>query len=117
MTLVSAGKFKVEGNPFEPLSDEALAEVQRRVDSAYTRFVENVARGRGVEVQDVINGFGQGRTVEAGEAVAEGMADRVETRDQAIARLSTDAAQGNARRAGRSAREFAFIGAAPRRSN
>jgi signal peptide peptidase SppA len=87
-TLVSAGKFKTEMNPFEPLSDEARAEIQRRVDEVYTVFLADVAKGRRVSVDTVRTDFGQGRMVTAQAALAAGMVDRVETFDAAIARLS-----------------------------
>ena len=86
-TLISAGKYKVEGNPFEPLSAEAAANMQAQVNSYYDMFVGAVAKGRGVKASDVRDGFGQGRMVLATQAVAEGMADRIGTFDETIARL------------------------------
>lgn len=84
INLISAGKYKVEGNPFEPLTDEARANMQTQIDTYYDMFVTAVARGRGVSVDAVRNGFGQGRTVGADEAVRLGMADRVATLDETI---------------------------------
>lgn len=89
-TLISAGKFKVEGNPFEPLGEEARAAIQLRVDEFYGMFVKAVARNRGVSVADVRDGFGEGRVVGAKEAVRLGMADRVATLDETIARIQRD---------------------------
>lgn len=88
VTLISAGKFKTEGNPFEPLSDEAKAVIQARVDEAYGNFVKAVAKGRGVAVADVRNGYGQGRALPAKDALAAGMIDRIGTLDDTIARLA-----------------------------
>jgi signal peptide peptidase SppA len=87
-TLVSAGKFKTEGNPFEPLSEEARAAMQARVDDYYAAFARSVAKGRGVSPEDVRGGFGQGRVVGAKQAVAERMADRIETLDDAVRRVA-----------------------------
>lgn len=87
VNLISAGKYKVEGNPFEPLTEEARTSVQSRVDEYYEMFVSAVARNRGVKRTDVRNGFGEGRTVGAKQAVALGMADRVATLDETITRL------------------------------
>lgn len=87
-TLISAGKFKTEGNPFEPLTEEARDALQARVDVFYDMFVKAVARGRGAKVSDVRSGFGQGRMEPAARAVAEGMVDRVATLDETIARLA-----------------------------
>lgn len=87
MTLVSAGKFKTEGNPFEPLSDEARAALQSRVDEYYGMFVKAVARNRGVTETSVRKGFGEGRMVGAKQAKAEGMVDRVATLDETLERF------------------------------
>jgi signal peptide peptidase SppA len=85
-TLVTAGKFKGEMNPFEPLSDEAREHLQQSVDEFYGMFVKRVAKNRGVKASDVRNGFGEGRVVGAKEALAEGMIDRIETMEQALRR-------------------------------
>lgn len=76
-TLVSAGRYKTEGNPFEPLSDEARSHMQGLVDSYYGMFVSDVAKGRGVSVDAVRNGFGEGRVVSAKDSVSLGMSDAV----------------------------------------
>lgn len=88
-TFISAGKYKVEGNAFEPLSDEAAQAAQSNVDAFYGDFVSAVARGRGVSADDVISGFGEGRVVKDKQAVKAGMADRVDTLDGTIRRLSS----------------------------
>ena len=86
-TLISEGKFKTEGNPYEPLGEEARAAIHTRVSEYYDAFVEAVARQRGVNPDSVRNGFGQGRVVGAAEAVKLGMADRVETIGETVYRL------------------------------
>lgn len=87
MSLVSAGKFKVEGNPYEPLTDEARGAIQSSVNDFYTAFVDSVARNRGVDPDAVRNGFGEGRVVGARQAVELGMADRVGTLEETVNRL------------------------------
>ena len=87
-TFVSAGRFKVEGNPAEPLGEEAAAAIQVDVDRYYDMFVRDVARGRGVAVEAVRAGFGEGRMVGARAAVTERMADQVGTLEQAIRRAA-----------------------------
>ena len=84
VTYIHAGKYKVEGNPDEPLGDEAKAEFQRSADSHYRDFVEHVARNRGTTVEDVIENYGQGRTFRAQEALDRGMVDRIATLDEVI---------------------------------
>lgn len=87
VTMISAGKFKVEGNPFEPLSEEAKAVKQAEVDAAYAQFVKDVARGRGVSAADVRNGYGEGRALTAKDAKAAGLIDKIATMDETIGRL------------------------------
>lgn len=76
-TLISAGKFKTEASPFEPLTEEARAAIQDRVDAFYSMFVADVAKGRGVPASSVTGGFGEGRVVTAAQAMKMGMVDRV----------------------------------------
>ena len=105
VTLISAGKYKTEFNPYEPLGKEAKAYEQEVVDRYYGQFVDAVARGRNVTARTVRNGFGEGRMVGAKNAVAEGMADRVATLDQTIQRLGGGIADRQQARADRAARE------------
>jgi hypothetical protein len=85
VTLISAGKYKTEGNMYEPLSDDARSAMQGLVDSFYGKFVKAVARGRGVSQSAVRDGFGQGRVVTAEDAVKFKLADRVDTLDEVLA--------------------------------
>ena len=99
-TLVSAGKYKVEGNPFEPLSEEARAAIQERVDEAYEMFVGDVAAGRGTTVEAVRAGYGQGRMLSAKKALAGGMIDRVATFESTLARLQNPSGRARVVRSG-----------------
>lgn len=87
VTLISAGRYKVEGNPFEPLGDEARAAIQSSVDAHYSAFVGGVARYRGVRPDAVRNGYGEGRVLGAQQAVDAGLADRIGTFDEVISGL------------------------------
>ena len=97
VTLISAGEFKTEGNPFEALTEEARDAIQDSVNLTYSAFVGAVAKGRGVTTAKVRGGFGQGRVLTAGEAKKEGMVDRVATLDDTVARLLGRAPKGRAR--------------------
>lgn len=88
VSLISAGKYKAENNPFEPMTDEGKAAIQKRVDESYGMFTRAVARNRGVTVEQVRANFGEGRLVSAREAVRLGMADRVATIDDVISGMS-----------------------------
>lgn len=98
-TLIAAGKYKTEGNPFEPLTEEARAFVQKRVDEVHDQFVAAVAANRGVSQKAVRENYGEGRAFGADESVARGMADRVETLEQAIERMRAGAVKRRRRRA------------------
>lgn len=87
-TLVSAGKFKTEGNPYEPLADDARAFMQTRVDDYYAAFTKGVAKARGVLVSQVREGMGQGRVLGADQALAEKMVDGIGTFDDVVKKLS-----------------------------
>jgi len=102
-TMVSAGKFTVEGNPYEPLGEDARAFMQSRVDDYYGAFVRAVARGRGVGVQQVRDGMCQGRVLGADEALAQGMVDGVAPVTEIVRRMQRQmkASSRLARSAGR----------------
>lgn len=87
VTLISAGKYKLEGHPFGPLTEEAHAVLQDRVDTAYGQFVKDVARGRGVSQAAVRDGYGQGRALGAKDALKAGLIDSIGTMDGTIGRL------------------------------
>jgi signal peptide peptidase SppA len=91
VTLISAGKFKVEGNPYEALSPEARDFLQSRTDDYYGAFTRDVAKGRSVSVDAVRNGMGQGRVLGASQAKAENMVDGVMTFDQVVRHVQKSA--------------------------
>jgi signal peptide peptidase SppA len=86
-TLISAGKFKVEGNPYVPLDPEAQAFMQSRVDDYYNAFIQAVAVGRGVTVDVVRNGMGEGRVLGADAALTQRMVDGIASFDDVLARM------------------------------
>lgn len=87
LTLIKEGKYKTEGNPYEPLSEEARSAFQMSVKEVYDAFVKGVARNREKAVDEVRNGFGEGRVVGARQAVQMGMADRIGTLEETIEQL------------------------------
>ena len=89
VTLISAGKFKVEGNPYEPLTAEAIAFLQSRVDDYYNAFVTAVAQARGVNGGEVTDGMGQGRVLGASAALTLNMIDGIMTFDQVISLMQS----------------------------
>jgi len=86
-TLISAGKFKVEGNPYAPLDEDAQAFMQTRVDEYYTAFTRSVAKGRGVPIAQVRDAMGQGRVLGADAALAQGMVDGVASFEEVLRKM------------------------------
>lgn len=86
-TFVAAGRHKVDGNPFEPLGDDARADMQALVDEVYGQFVDAVAAGRGVTAAEVRSDYGQGRVLMAPAARKAGMIDIVRPIEQTLAAL------------------------------
>jgi ClpP class serine protease len=82
------GRGKIAANEDEPLDDEARQELQRREDRVGREFEVTVARNRGMPRETVQRRFGRGRTLDAKRAVDVGMADRIATLEETIARLS-----------------------------
>ena len=87
VTVIKAGEYKWEGHPYEPLSEEAKTEFQRQVDAHYDIFLKAVAKGRNTSVQTVRNDYGQGRMLMAKDALKAGMADKVATFEETLARF------------------------------
>jgi len=84
-TLIHAGARKTDGNPHQPLSPRATAEIRADVDHLYDALVALVAGNRGLGADAV-------RATEAAiyrgeKAVTAGLADRVSTAAHAIADL------------------------------
>lgn len=90
VTFASAGDHKIEFNPYESLSEDALAEMQRGVDLWYDKFLSALERHRGVSRAKIKRDYGQGRMLEAERALDAGLVDRIETLDQAIKRLGSE---------------------------
>ena len=82
VTFIHAGKYKVEGNSYNPLSEEALARIQTRVDRMYSIFVNTVARNRGMEESKVRST--EALTYSAEDAVGVGLADEVMSAQDAL---------------------------------
>ncbi|HYB96178.1 MAG TPA: S49 family peptidase, partial [Vicinamibacterales bacterium] len=87
MTFIYAGEHKVEGNMFEPLSDDAKTHFQDEINQVKGWFDAALARARGVSVKHVLENFGQGRMFYGQAAVKAGLADKVATFDAVIGRL------------------------------
>ncbi|AOR76578.1 S49 family peptidase [Novosphingobium resinovorum] len=81
-TFIFAGKHKVDGNPEEPLSADAKARIQSRIDELYKIFVSSVARGRDMDERDVRDT--EALTFTASEATSNGLADHIGSPEDAM---------------------------------
>ncbi|MFL5328392.1 MAG: S49 family peptidase [Gemmataceae bacterium] len=107
-TLVFAGKYKVEGNPYQPLGDEAKAALQADVDHVYTMFVQAVAVNRNTTPEKVQSGYGEGRIVNSSQAVELGLVDRIATFEEVLAGEINRGGDFNAMAAARQRQAEAF---------
>jgi signal peptide peptidase SppA len=92
----TAGQNKAELSGLEPLTDDARQALQTRVDEAEAAFINNVAKGRGLSAGVVRDRFGQGRVFGAAELVERGMADKIGTFSETVARLGGQQLRGTA---------------------
>lgn len=83
-TIITAGEHKGEGLEFQPLTDDARASMQRRVDAFYNQFIGDVAKGRRVDAERVRSNYGQGTALLAPDALRAGMVDGIGTFDDAL---------------------------------
>ena len=94
ITLIKYGEHKTDGNPYEPLSESAEAELQAGVDFYGQLFDKAVAKGRDKTTDVIRSTFGQGLVFRAPDAKRIGMVDRVATLDQVLAKLAPARTRG-----------------------
>ncbi len=87
VSLIFSGDRKVDGNPLEPLSEEAREDIQARVTRVHAEFKAHVQKARGQTKAQVAK-YADGRLFGAKEAIALGVADKVGTLADVVARLT-----------------------------
>lgn len=75
VTLLTAGKYKADGNPYEALSDDVKGRIQVRLDKIHMMFAERVAKCRGISVDAVLKT--EALTYLGASAIDVGLADNV----------------------------------------
>lgn len=106
-TFIFAGKHKVDGNRFEPLSDDARTEMQASVNDTYEQFIDAVAQNRNMSRVRVRAEMADGRIYGAKQAAEIGLVDRVGTADEILREMgATSATDGVSLRASRDAGEM-----------
>ncbi len=81
--ILRSGPRKAEGNIFEKLSPEAREILQRLIDEAFETFVQVVAEGRDMSVEEVRE-LADGRVYNGRQALALGLIDALGDLDDAI---------------------------------
>jgi signal peptide peptidase SppA len=76
-TIMSAGKYKRLVNDAEPLSDEGREYIQSDIDRYFSLFVDAVAQGRGMAVEEVLSTMADGSTSIGQDALDRGLVDRI----------------------------------------
>lgn len=87
-TLIHAGTHKVDGNPHQPLSAAAAADIQADVDALQAELVSLVARNRDL-APDAVRAT-EAAVFRGARGVEIGFADRVGTMAQALADLASE---------------------------
>lgn len=83
VTLIAEPAEKVEGNPFQPLSAEAEADMRKQVAGGLAMFRSDVAQGRGMARGDIADSWA--KVYRGDEAKAMGMIDKVRTLSETLA--------------------------------
>jgi len=89
------------GHRLEPISERATSYFQALCNIAGAKFIEHVARGRGVKESVVIDTYGKGRMLFGSDAVKIGMADSI---GNLADELASSSASSNGMSAGRKMR-------------
>lgn len=88
VTYIRSAVKKAMGQPYEPLSAEARAEMQKTVDSIYEQFIAAVAKGRRKSRAVVADQWASGEVWTGPSAVTAGLADRVASLNLVVEQLT-----------------------------
>jgi len=88
-TMIYAGKYKRLASDEKPLTKEGREELQEKVDTFYSIFVNDVARNLGVDTKTVLSNMADGRVFIGEQAVAAGLVHKIGNFDLAMAELTT----------------------------
>lgn len=104
VSIIKSGDQKAEGNPFEPLSDDARKRWQASVDSTREDFVSLVALNRNLDPNVVRDT--EAACYSASEALAIGLIDSVTTPSSAVAEFFNEPSDGSDDLSGANAMSF-----------
>jgi signal peptide peptidase SppA len=84
VSFIHAGKHKVDGNPYEDLSDDVRADIQKGVDATYDQFVSLVQAGRKSKMSDKAIRATEARIYRAEDALSLGLIDAIAAPSEAM---------------------------------
>ena len=87
MEVITSADEKDSSYGYRPLTDQERAEYQRMVDQINGVFIQNVADGRGMTI-DEVRALATGMPFTGIDAVENGLADEIGTREDAIAKAA-----------------------------
>lgn len=90
VTMLYAGKSKVDGNPYEPLSDGARSRIENKLQASYNLFVDTVSSNRGMDSADVK--ATEAATFQGADAQTAGLVDAVMSPKEALAAFQAELA-------------------------
>ncbi len=85
VTLIHAGKHKVDGHPFGALPEQVRLDIQARGNAIHSKFIDAVVTGRGGRLEAADVRSTEARVYVGEDAVEKGLADSHGTFDQAVA--------------------------------
>jgi len=91
LTLIYAGKHKVDGNAYEKLPDSVKGRIQERIDRIYGVFTSTVARNRGIDDNAVR--ATEALTFDAQDSTAQGFADRIGALEEEMVIFTNEVAE------------------------
>ncbi|RWF33710.1 MULTISPECIES: S49 family peptidase [unclassified Mesorhizobium] len=93
VNIIRSKPDKMEGNPYEKLSEGARERIQERVDAFHEQFVASVARNRDMSAE-AVDATGA-RTFMAQQAIDNGLADEIGALDDAITAFEATFSEGD----------------------
>jgi len=90
--VIRAGKYKGTGFEGTEITDEQKAYWQERIDQIQVEFSAGIAKGRGLSTE-AVDKLADGRIHTAGESVALGLIDGIQTLDETIDQLRVQLAK------------------------
>lgn len=97
VSCVSAGRYKAELSSHQPLSESGREHLQAQVDATYTKFLAALKRNRNTTLDNVRKNYGEGRTLNAEQALERGMIDRIMTFQELMDKLTGGASDKESR--------------------